>query len=117
MKDYTKAINYYTEFISTPSNSLMDKISVSKYNLAYAYFQSKQYSQSVKYFRKAINSELDDSRMQDSKLRLADSYFMLSEFKNASRYYRKSTENNTSQDYALYKESKCYALLSDYRNQ
>ena len=117
LRDYTKAINYYTGFISTPSNSLMDKVSVSKYNLAYAYFQSKQYSKSIDLFRKAINSELDDGRMQDSKLRLADSYFMLSEFKNASRYYRKSTENNTSQDYALYKESKCYALLSDYRNQ
>ena len=55
--------------------------------------------------------------MQDSKLRLADSYFMLSDFKNASRYYEKSTKNNTSQDYALYQESKCYALLSDYRKQ
>ena len=117
LKDYIKAINYYTEFIRTPSNSLMDKLSVSKYNLAYAYFQSKQYSQSVKYFRKAINSDLDDSRMQDSKLRLADSYFMLSDFKNASRYYEKSTKNNTSKDYALYQESKCYNLLSDYRKQ
>ena len=102
LKDYTKAINYYTEFISTPSNSLMDKVSVSKYNLAYAYFQSKQYSQSVRYFRQAINSDLDDSRMQDSKLRLADSYFMLRDFKNASRYYEKSRENNISQDYALF---------------
>ena len=117
LKDDTKAINYYTEFISIPSNSLMDKVSVSKYNLAYAYFQSKQYSQSVKYFRKAINSDLDNSRMQDSKLRLADSYFMLSDFKNASRYYEKSTKNNTSKDYALYQESKCYNLLSDYRKQ
>ncbi|MGY8989295.1 MAG: tetratricopeptide repeat protein, partial [Flavobacteriales bacterium] len=117
LKDYTKSINYYTEFIITPSNSLMDKVSVSKYNLAYAYFQSKQYSQSVKYFRKSINSDLDDNRMQDSKLRLADSYFMLSDFKNASKYYEKSTENNTSQDYALYQESKCYALLSDYKKQ
>ena len=95
----------------------MDKVSVSKYNLAYAYFQSKQYSQSVKYFRKAINSDLDDSRMQDSRLRLADSYFMLRDYKNASRYYEKSTEYITSKDYALYQESKCYALLSDDRKQ
>ena len=71
----------------------MDKVAVSQYNLAYSYFQSKQYSQSVKYFRKAINSDLDESRMQDSKLRLADSYFMLGNFKNASRYYEKSSQN------------------------
>ena len=116
-------IEYDTKLIIAPTDEVSfysmvyPRSSVSKYNLAYAYFQSKQYSQSVKYFRKAINSDLDDSRMQDSKLRLADSYFMLSDFKNASRYYEKSTKNNTSQDYALYQESKCYALLSDYRKQ
>ena len=117
LKDYKKAINYYQEFANTPSSSLINKIAEARYNLAYAYFQLQQYSQAVKYFRKAINSDLDEIRMQDSKIRLADSYFMLKDFKNSSRYYEEFTAKNTLNDYALYQEAKCYALLSDYKKQ
>ena len=117
LRDYTRSVNYYSEYISTPSNSLVNKIGIAKYNLAYSYFQSKKYEKSVSYFRKAINSELDKERLNDANLRLADSYYMLHKFKNAVRYYDNSETSHLDEDYAMYQKSKCYALLSDYKKQ
>ena len=90
LNDYDRSINHYKKFLETPSNSLIDKISIAKYNLAYSYFKSKKYNKAINMFRKSINSELDLVRMRDAKLRLADSYYMMSEFENAANYYHKS---------------------------
>ena len=116
LKDYKRSISHYEDYLETPSNSLIEKIGVAKYNLAYSYFKSKQYSLSSDHFRKAINSEIDDERKSDALLRLADSYYMQSNFKNALRYYKKY-ENNSENDYALFQRSKCNGLLSDYKSQ
>ena len=117
LRDYGRSANYYTEYISTPSNSLVNQIGTAKYNLAYSYFQSKQYDKSVNYFRKAINSDLDKERLNDANLRLADCYYMLHDFKNAVRYYEKSIESELDEDYAMYQKSKCYSLLSSHKQQ
>ena len=116
LKDYKRSISHYEDFLETPSSSLIEKIGVAKYNLAYSYFKSKQYSLSSDYFRKVINSEIDDERKSDALLRLADSYYMQSNFRNALIYYKKY-ENNSENDYALFQRSKCNELLSDYKNQ
>ena len=117
LSDYGRSANYYTEYISTPSNSLVNQIGTAKYNLAYSFFQSKQYDKSVNYFRKAINSDLDKERWNDANLRLADCYYMLHDFKNAVRYYEKSIESELDEDYAMYQKSKCYSLLSSHKQQ
>ena len=124
LNDYERSIIHYEEFLETPSNSLLDKISIVKYNLAYSYFQSKQYNKAINMFRKSIDSELDLERMHDAKLRLADSYYMISNFENAAHYYNKSgldvhkmKESYFDIDYSVYQESKCYGLISDYDSQ
>tara|TARA_B100000683_G_scaffold60961_1_gene59225 strand:- start:6746 stop:9799 length:3054 start_codon:yes stop_codon:yes gene_type:complete len=124
LNDYDRSIIHYKEFLETPSNSLIDKISIARYNLAYSYFKSKKYNKAINMFRKSINSELDLVRMRDAKLRLADSYYMMSEFENAANYYHKSRldilglkESDFDMDYSAYQESKCYGLISDYDRQ
>ncbi|MAO72177.1 MAG: hypothetical protein CMD02_06720 [Flavobacteriales bacterium] len=124
LNDYERSINHYKEYLETPSNSVVDKISIARYNLAYSYFQSKQYDKAINMFRKSINSPLDSERMHDVKLRLADSYYMISDFENAAHYYNKSSldaqkiqESHFDMDYSVYQESKCYGLISDYISQ
>lgn len=118
LRDYTKSINNYTLFLKTPSNFLLNKIGIAKYNLAYAYFQSDKYDIALEYFRKAIKDDLDASRENDAYLRMADCYYMMSDFINARKNYIKASNIGIfDTDYALYKQSKCSGLLSDYKNQ
>ena len=124
LNDYDKSITHYKEYLETPSKYLIEKIGVAKYNLAYSYFQKKQYSESIDFFRKSINSKLDGDRALDAKIRLADSYFMISDFKKAVKYYlsasldiEKTKKYHFDIDYCLYQEAKCYGLISDYKSQ
>jgi len=142
LKDYNRSISHYKEYLSTPSNSLLEKSEIAKYNLAYSYFQSKNYTKSKEWFRKyllrgtvgstekmvfqrsSVDSEIEKKRMHDAKLRLADSYYMLSDFENAAHYYHRSgldihdmQDDHFDMDYSVYQESQCYGLVSDYKHQ
>ena len=95
--------------------------SLLKYNVAYAYFQIKDYANSLKWFLtyidhgKILKSDSETKRNHDANIRIADSYFMMSDFKRASEYYKKTSEDKIfDTDYCLYQYSKTSQLLERY---
>ena len=118
LNKYSISIDYYNDFLKLPSNFLFDKVANARYNLAYSYFKSDNYPKSIKYFRKAVNSDLDELRLNDAYLRLGDSYYMLSDFRRSrDNYINASNISILDKDYALYQQSKCSGFLSDYESQ
>ena len=89
--------------------------------MAYAYFQIKDYANSLKWFLtyidhgKILKSDSETKRNHDANIRIADSYFMMSDFKRASEYYKKTSEDKIfDTDYCLYQYSKTSNILERY---
>ena len=52
--DINESIVHYKKFLDIPSSFLFQKHGYAKYNLAYSYFNSKEYYLAAEYFQKAI---------------------------------------------------------------
>ena len=60
----------------------------------------------------------DEKRKVDATLRLADAMFMQKKYSLASSYYSNfSSTSDFDVDYALYQNSICFSLLSDFEKQ
>lgn len=83
------------------------------YNLAYAYFKLKDYTQSAAYFQKYIEQKsTDSSRSADAQLRLADSYFVSGKYWPAMEAYNKAIDmKGPDQDYAAYQKALSYGFV------
>ena len=114
VSNFSDAIDSYTSLPTILSTDLSSFQILKKYNLAYAYYKSKDYQNSVKWYRSFLKVSNDSLKINDALLRLADSYFMLKKYDLAFRYYQKSLANNLFDvDYALYQSSISARLLND----
>ncbi|OUV72870.1 MAG: hypothetical protein CBC83_06780 [Flavobacteriales bacterium TMED123] len=112
LSDYSNSIKLYNDYLALSLSSTTD---FAQYNLAYAYFQQKDYQKAKNSFRKFIKIAKDSMRLNDAYLRLADCYFMLSDFRMAEKNYAKAISCNLfDADYALYNQSVCLGLIGKY---
>ena len=112
INDFEKAIKIYTDLSVSSNANLSDYGSLKKYNLAYAYFKTENYSSAVKWFRSYEKISVDSMRLNDSYLRIADCYFMQSEFALAEKYYKNAIEYNLfDTDYAIFNRSTSLGLI------
>jgi len=118
-KDYSGASRLYQDFISTNGASESEFYKNALYNLAYTYFNQKNYQQAITYFRKFLNSgEQSKDLKSDATLRLADCYFILKKYNDASVLYQKAIQSNAKDaDYALYQRAFCYGAKGDFNNK
>lgn len=79
----------------------------SLYALGYAYFNKKDYTRALPYFRDFVSkSPPDKEQLQDATLRLADVYFAGKQYENAIRYYDQAiAQNAADKDYAAYQKA------------
>ena len=87
LSDYSNSIKFYNDYLALSLSSATD---FAQYNLAYAYFQQKDYQKAKNSFRKFIKVAKDSMRLTDAYLRTADCYFMLSDFRMAEKNYAKA---------------------------
>ena len=88
------------------------------YNLAYNYTKLGDFVNSEKEFKLFIAKSKDEKRKVDATLRLADAMFMQKKYSLASSYYSNfSSISDFDVDYALYQNSICFSLLSDFEKQ
>ena len=88
------------------------------YNLGYNYFKLRDFVNSEKKFKLFIAKSRDEKRKVDATLRLADAMFMQKKYSLASAYYSNfSLASDFDVDYALYQNSICFSLLSDFEKQ
>lgn len=82
--EYAAALRHYNQ-VSDVDNTLKKQ---TIYGKAYAYFNMKDFSNSVYYFNEFSTKFRNDPNTADARLRLADSYFGIKNFDRASAIYR-----------------------------
>tara|TARA_B100001250_G_scaffold69116_1_gene55433 strand:+ start:8147 stop:11239 length:3093 start_codon:yes stop_codon:yes gene_type:complete len=111
--DYQKSVDIYNSLTIAPGN-ISDYQHSKKYNLAYSYFQDKDYINAVKWFLSYEKIATDSMKITDTYLRIADGYFMSSNFDLSEKYYAKAVSANLfDTDYALYQQAVSLGLIGD----
>lgn len=115
---YTKAIDCYKKFQTTPGAPVLANYNTANYNIGYCYFRQNKITEAVVWFRKyTTNKGPNDpnERVFDAYLCMGDGYFRMGEFINASEFYGKAvatpTANGFNKDYALYQQAMAYGYL------
>lgn len=113
LDQYEVARNYFRDFIQTSQGD--KNYGKAQYNLAYANFKLKDYSQAQKAFSSFLSSDPSDTKLQqDARLRLADCHFMMKQYSQASSIYdQAAASRNAEADYALYQKSIATGVLGD----
>ena len=116
LNDYNKAISGYDLFLRSPGVFSLPEYKAAHYNLAYAYFQLKDYAAASDYFRKYLNLEtnLRSEKVADAYNRLGDCNFVNRDYTSAISNYDKALIMNVyDADYALFQKAFCQGLLKD----
>ncbi len=118
-KNYKEASALYKDFIAAPGAQNSELYAKAVYNLAYTYFNQKNYWQAITWFKKFMQRKTSDKQLlSDATLRLADSYFILKKFEDASKLYDQVIRNNAKDaDYALYQRAFCYGAKGDFNHK
>jgi len=116
-KHAEKAIVDLKAFFNNPRvKSNANKV-MANYTLAYAFFSEKNYSESLNWFLKYVDAELNESAAtySDALNRIGDCYFNARNFSRAQAYYSKaaSVSPNTS-DYAMFQAAYVAGLQKNY---
>ncbi|GAB4039094.1 tetratricopeptide repeat protein [Spirosoma jeollabukense] len=105
-KQYDTAIPLYASISKSSSGTYATK---SLYALGYAYFNKKDYTHALPYFRDYVSKGAtaeDRAQVQDATIRLADSYFATKQYENAMRSYDLAiAQNAPDKDYAAYQKA------------
>jgi TolA-binding protein len=116
LNDYNKAISGYTSFMKASGAVALPEYKTAHYNLAYAYFQLKDYNLAADYFRKYLNLEADlrTEKVADANNRLGDCNYLNRDYGSAiSNYDRALMMNLYDADYALFQKAFCLGLQRD----
>ena len=116
LNDFNKAITGYNAFMKSPGAIVLPEYKTAHYNLAYAYFQVKDYASASDYFRKYLNLEDDlrSEKVADSNNRLGDCNFLNRDYSQAISNYDKALRLNVyDADYSLYQKAFCLGLQRD----
>lgn len=108
-----EAIVGYREFAGMSGARGTKEMENLDYNLAYAYFKQKEYSQAIEYFQRYGNSTgKDNNRRNDALTRLGDTYFVTSKYWPAIEAYEKAIQMNIGNtDYAAYQKAISYGFV------
>jgi TolA-binding protein len=90
--EYSASLKHYN--LISSSNDELRKPAV--YGKAYAYFNLKDFANSIYYFNEYITKYKSDQNVNDAKLRLADSYFGIKNFDRASQIYKELFSSDRS---------------------
>ena len=118
--NFNKAVSGYLSFVKTGGVSLLSEYKTAHYNLAYSYFQLKDYSNSADYFRKYLNLDGDsrNEKVADAYNRLGDCYFLNRDYVAATGSYDNAIRMNMyDADYALFQKAFCQGLQRDYQQK
>ena len=107
LKDYDRAIENYNNFLLSDGAPGLNVFSTCHYNMAYAYFEKKDYVQSMIWYRKYENMSKDvqSKLLGDCYNRIGDIHFLSSRYQDAIEYYDKAIGIGLIDvDYALFQK-------------
>ncbi len=115
LNNFREAALDYQKFAASSEASKTQEFNELYYNLGYAYFKQKDYSNAIEAFKKhSVKNDDDAVRKNDTYLRIGDGYFVTSNYKNAIDYYSKAIETGgTDADYAQFQKAISYGLTGN----
>ncbi len=116
---YNDAARTLTAYLNDRHAS-RDNRAIALYDLAYARFEDRKYSEALSDFSRFINEpgQSSSETIADAYNRLADCYYYESEFDRAADAYNKAfTVNPSAGDYALYQEALMKGIQRRYNDK
>ncbi|WP_417444699.1 tetratricopeptide repeat protein [Joostella sp.] len=113
-EEYDEAIISFKQFDQNAMAAQTPEFKNLDYNLAYAYFKQKDYSEAASHFKSfiAAGNKDDVERIKDSYLRMGDSQFAASQYWPAMEAYNKAIELGGDQaDYAHFQKAISYGFV------
>ena len=114
--NYEKAKSDYELFMGIPGSMLLSEYNLVRYNLGYAYFNLKDYSNALNHL-KAFESgakNVQPEIMADARNRIADCYYIATNYQMAISYYDKVIDyGNLDADYAMFQKGFSLGLMNE----
>lgn len=113
---FTKAIDYYDDFMVSPGAYDLDIYPMTKYNMGYAYFKLKYYDNAVLTFEQFVNRPMKNHEdfVTDARLRMGDCYFITQNYDEAIvEYDRAIKRDSPDKDYAYFQKALSAGALGD----
>ncbi|HOY39949.1 MAG TPA: tetratricopeptide repeat protein [Bacteroidales bacterium] len=105
MERYNESIEIYKTFVESSGAVNLDEFATAHYNIGYAYFVQKDYTNAGNWFRKFEKQyEGGNEKLYNDALnRIGDCYYISKQFEPATEYYKKSAQlGKYDSDYAMY---------------
>jgi len=116
--DFDQSVSLYNSFLKSSGAFSLPEYKTAHYNLAYGYFQKRDYLNAGDRFRKYLNMEVDlqSDKVADAYNRLGDCDFVNRDYTSAISNYERSIQmNRYDADYALYQKAFCLGLQRDHQ--
>ncbi len=114
--NYENAKADYDEFMGIPGSMLLGEYNMVRYNLGYALFNLKDYSNAMthlKTFESGVTN-VSPEVLADAKNRIADCYYITTNYPQAISYYDRVIEyGKVNADYAMFQKGFCLGLMND----
>lgn len=114
---YPDAIENYIDYTAEPGAIGKSELSDANYNVGYAYYKLKDYTNSNLWFRKFVTfkPQANAKKINDALNRIGDGYFMQRDFANAVDYYDQSYKIKLiDADYALFQKALANGVQKKY---
>jgi len=117
---YDLAKEDYELFMGLPGASLLSEYSMVRYNLGYAFFNQKDYSNALTNFKtfEAGFANVKQDLVVDARDRIADCYYIATDYNSAIAYYNKVIDYGGSDaDYAMFQKGFSLGLINDMKGK
>ncbi|WCM42197.1 tetratricopeptide repeat protein [Flavobacterium sp. CBA20B-1] len=106
------AYQTFTTFKQLPQAQNTPEFKSAEYNLGYAAYKLKNYSNANTHFKNYLAAVKDDAKKTDATLRLADGYFVTKQYGAAMEMYNSILNSNSPyKDYAAYQKAISYGFI------
>jgi len=120
LKDYSKALDDYREFMSIPGSGSLQEFRLLRYNIGYTYFNLQDYTNALNNFKSFESGAAGVSPdvLTDAKNRIADSYYISTNYQMAISYYDRVIDYGKSDaDYAMFQKGFSQGLMSNEKGK
>ncbi len=110
----------YMLFMGLPGVSILSEYNLIRYNLGYAYFNQKDYTNALSNFKTFETSGLNQNQeiLTDVRNRIADCYYIATNYNSAITYYDKVIDYGTlDADYAMFQKGFSMGLMNNTRGK
>jgi len=114
LKNDNAAISLFEQTAKNPKAGVYAARSL--YNLGYFYYNQKNYSKALTYFREFTNKTegVNGSMIEDAFVRLADCYLAQKNYREAlNTYDRIVAQGKAEKDYALFQKGRAYVYMNN----